>query len=207
MSIFPIPLELRLVTLFTFMYLLIAGFFALQTQNWEFLFYIAVVVVVGVVVLIVHRKVGFTRKLLWLMSTWGLLHMIGGIVPVPENMLISGSKRVVYSLWIIPNLLKYDQLVHAYGFGMATWVCWQAVRSSLSDIEPAFGILFLCALAGMGLGALNEVVEFIATLIIPNTNVGGFVNTGWDLVSNTVGCTIAALFIWGVRPQHKMTRE
>jgi hypothetical protein len=47
----------------------------------------------------------------------------------------------------------------------------------------------------MGVGAANEVVEFLATRVLPETNVGGYENTGWDLVSNTVGCLIAAVLI------------
>ena len=49
--------------------------------------------------------------------------------------------------------------------------------------------------AGSGFGALNEVVEFIAVLTIPETNVGGYENTGWDLVANLVGATVAAVLI------------
>jgi hypothetical protein len=30
---------------------------------------------------------------------------------------------------------------------------------------------------------------------MPETNVGGYVNTGWDLVANTVGATVAVLLI------------
>jgi hypothetical protein len=56
-------------------------------------------------------------------------------------------------------------------------------------------MLALCAAAGMGFGALNEVIEFIAVLTLPNTNVGGYENTGWDLVANLVGTIIAALVI------------
>ncbi len=56
-------------------------------------------------------------------------------------------------------------------------------------------MLVLVAAAGMGFGAMNEVVEFIATLTMPETNVGGYINTGWDLVSNLTGCTLAALLI------------
>lgn len=48
---------------------------------------------------------------------------------------------------------------------------------------------------GMGFGALNEVVEFIATITLPSTNVGGYVNTGWDLVFNLFGCVAAAAMI------------
>ncbi len=47
----------------------------------------------------------------------------------------------------------------------------------------------------MGLGAMNELVEFAATKLLPGTNVGGYDNTGWDLVANLVGCVIAAAAI------------
>ena len=50
----------------------------------------------------------------------------------------------------------------------------------------------------MGFGAANEVVEFIATRVLPETNVGGYENTGWDLVSNTVGCLVAAVLIYAL---------
>ena len=48
----------------------------------------------------------------------------------------------------------------------------------------------------MGFGALNELVEFVATLIVPETNVGGYLNTGWDLVANLFGATLVAKLIW-----------
>ncbi|MFO0896121.1 MAG: hypothetical protein U0836_01725, partial [Pirellulales bacterium] len=63
-------------------------------------------------------------------------------------------------------------------------------------VQPTFGMLLLCAAAGMGFGALNEVVEFAATLLVPETNVGGYENTGWDLVSNMIGAFTAAAGIW-----------
>jgi hypothetical protein len=40
------------------------------------------------------------------------------------------------------------------------------------------------------------VIEFIAVLTIEGTNVGGYENTGWDLVANLVGVVIAAFLIW-----------
>ena len=50
--------------------------------------------------------------------------------------------------------------------------------------------------AGLGFGAANEVIEFIAVLLVPNTNVGGYINTGWDLIANLTGATIAATLIY-----------
>ena len=43
---------------------------------------------------------------------------------------------------------------------------------------------------------LNEVIEFAATLLVPETNVGGYLNTGWDLVANLFGATVAVTAIW-----------
>ena len=133
------------------------------------------------------------------MCVWGLVHMAGGLLPVPETWPIDGDIRVLYSLWLIPERLKYDHVVHAYGFGVATWVCWQGIRSAIvrrgGDGVPTAGLMVIAALAGMGLGAANEIVEFAVTLLVPETNVGGYINTGWDLVANLVGATAAALVI------------
>ena len=35
----------------------------------------------------------------------------------------------------------------------------------------------------------------LAVLTIPNTNVGGYENTGWDLVFNALGAVVAAVAI------------
>jgi glycopeptide antibiotics resistance protein len=47
----------------------------------------------------------------------------------------------------------------------------------------------------MGFGALNEVIEFTVTLLIQETNVGGYVNNSLDLVFNMCGAVLAALVI------------
>jgi hypothetical protein len=39
------------------------------------------------------------------------------------------------------------------------------------------------------------VIEFFASTLFAS-NVGGYVNTGWDLVANMVGCTVAALVVF-----------
>jgi hypothetical protein len=57
-------------------------------------------------------------------------------------------------------------------------------------------LIILVALMGCGLGALNEIVEFIAVKAMPETNVGGYDNTLWDMVFNLIGASIAAT--WAV---------
>ncbi len=192
------------VLLFTVAYMIAAIGGAFSRGNMEFLIYIAVMLVLMGVVGFVHHRVRLTIATLWALSLWGALHMAGGLVPVPESWPINGDIRVLYSWWIIPDRLKYDQIVHAYGFGVTTWVCWQAIRAAvrpLGELKPTFGVLTLCVAGGMGFGAANEIIEFTATLLVPGTNVGGYVNTGWDLVSNMAGSMIAAVAIRATYPK------
>lgn len=188
------------VAAFTFAYLGVALFAALARGNQEFLFYIVVMLLLIGLVWIVHRSVQLSAGALWCLSVWGLAHMAGGLLTVPADWPVSSASRVLYTLWLIPDRLKYDQIVHAYGFGVTTWVCWQglsaAIRRRGGLAAPTFGLLVLAAAAGLGFGALNEVVEFAATLLVPETNVGGYRNTGWDLVANSFGATTAAILIW-----------
>ncbi len=188
------------VALFTSLYLVGALITAVQVSNYEFLLYIGVVVLMMGVVWVVHGRVALTSGALWCLSIWGLAHMAGGLVVVPESWPVMGTNRVLYSLWLIPDRLKYDHVVHAYGFGVTTWVCWQGLRAALGGrhqrVRPTPGLMLLCAAAGLGFGALNEVIEFAATLLVPETNVGGYLNTGWDLVANLFGATVAVTAIW-----------
>jgi len=127
--------------------------------------------------------------------------MAGGLWHVPDSWPTAGSEPVLYNWWVIPpDRLKFDQVVHAYGFGLTTVACWQSLRQAFAGrgvgVRPTFGLLTLCVAGAMGFGAANEVIEFFATLLIPETNVGGYENTGWDLVANAVGATVAGVLIF-----------
>jgi hypothetical protein len=62
----------------------------------------------------------------------------------------------------------------------------------------------LCALGGMGFGAVNELIEFFATLVLPDSRVGGYVNTGWDIFFNAVGAVVAVVSIrWSIRRRNR----
>jgi hypothetical protein len=209
------------VGLFTAAYTFLAIWGALREGNREFVFYIAVMTILIGAVAIVHRRVQLSPVLLWCLSVWGALHMAGGLVSVPADWPTDGEFRVLYSWWIIPKAfvesgesggwLKYDQVVHAYGFGVATWLCWQGLCGALTrngsmgaadslPPQPTPGLMLIVATAGMGLGAVNEIVEFIATRITV-TNVGGYVNTGWDLVFNAIGAIGTAFIIYMGSPR------
>jgi hypothetical protein len=190
------------VAAFTAAYLLIATAGAFASGNREFVFYIVVMLILAALVGLVHLHIGLPETALWALSIWGLAHMAGGLIVVPASWATHGPHQVLYSLWLIPDRLKYDQVVHAYGFGVTTWICWLGLQATLSgagiEAAPNAGRLVLVWAAGQGFGALNEVIEFAATLLVPETNVGGYLNTGWDLVSNLVGATVAVAIIWFV---------
>jgi hypothetical protein len=123
---------------------------------------------------------------LWGLALWGALHMAGGMIPLTDD-------RVLYNLWLLP-FLRFDHVVHAIGFGFAGMAFWESVRHVV-DRKASSGAAFVI-MGGLGFGALNEMVEFLITRVVPDTNIGEFENTGWDLVANTVGSLVAAAWVW-----------
>lgn len=186
--------------IFNLAYIGAATAYAVFIGNMEFLYYVGILCLMIFGTFIAHKNVHYSAALLWGLSFWGLAHLAGGLITIPETWPIDGGQRVLYSFWIIENRLKYDQLVHIYGFAVTTYLAWQTLsgiihRRYQRRLHPTFGLLLICATSSMGFGAINEVVEFFATLMLPETNVGGYINTGWDLVSNSIGAILAAFTI------------
>lgn len=194
-------MEKRLIPIliFNLAYVLLASVWVVSHGNHEFLAYIGLLFVMAAAVWWVHRNINIPQSLLWCLSFWGAAHLAGGLVAIPETWPRSGDSAVLYNLWLLPGWLKYDQLVHAYGFGITTWLCWRGLYSAFArkgaTPEPTFGLLTLVAAAGTGFGALNEVIEFIITVLVPDNNVGGYMNTALDLCFNLIGAVIAVLLI------------
>lgn len=184
------------LTSFVAAYMLLAAALSVAEGNTEFVFYWVIMLVLIACVIWVDRSVRLPVWLLWGLAVWGLLHMMGGTVRIPRGWVDRGmTSPVLYNLRPAAWLPRYDQWTHTYGFFMATLVAWRALlAASRNSLRPSFGVLVAVTCFGMGLGALNEVVEFTATRFM-NTNVGDYVNTGWDLVSNLVGAVLAAILI------------
>ena len=172
-----------------------AGAGAIGAGNIEFIWYLLIIIAAAAIVAVAHWSVGLTTPLLALLAIMGAMHMAGGLVPVPHSWPVE-DQQVLYDLWLIPGRFKYDQLVHALGYGVVTWLWWQYLSALDDEISPTLGRMLICALASIGLGAANEMAEFIANLTLPQTNVGGYTNTGWDLVANFTGAVVAAAIIW-----------
>lgn len=182
------------VLVFTLTY--VVGFAAwfLAIGNVEFLWYIATLLFFVVLIALTIGRTKFPPFILWGLSVWGLAHMAGGGIKV------GGS--VLYALVLIPivgdgelRILKYDQVVHFYGFAVTAVVLWHLLRTNFPALRGTWTIYCFSALASMGLGCLNELIEFAAVLGLPDTNVGGYYNTALDLAFNSAGAVIAMLLV------------
>ncbi len=193
MSFAPTRSEIA-VALFTIGY--IAGFTAwfFSIGNYEFIIYVITMLALMLLVGASLRRAEYPPAMLWALSVWGLAHMAGGGVPVGDS--------VLYNLRLIPIveterlfILKYDQLVHAYGFGVAAWLLHHLLLRHFPGIRGTATALVYPALASMGLGAVNEIIEFSAVLAVPDTNVGGYINTALDLCFNAMGAVVAMAIV------------
>jgi len=182
------------VLAFTLVY--VAGFaiWFVVAGNSEFVWYVVTLVVLIALVGLTLRIAQYPTAMLWALTVWGLAHMAGGGVPVGES--------VLYAVQLVPiistgelTLLKYDQVVHAYGFGVTAWLLWHLMHLHFPALRSTWTILIYPALGAMGLGAINEMIEFAAVLALPETGVGGYYNTALDLVFNALGAVVAMVVI------------
>jgi len=166
---------------------------AATRRNYEFLLYVGVVIAVAAWILLIQRRVRFSGTVLWGLTAWGLLHMAGGNLDAGDGVLYGLELVRLAPRW---NILRYDQAVHAFGFGVATLLCHQLL---VPQLKPGAGtrpvVLLLVALMGCGLGAVNEILEFVAVVSFPETGVGGYENTLLDLVFNALGALLAVMYL------------
>ncbi|MHC5110201.1 MAG: DUF2238 domain-containing protein [Planctomycetota bacterium] len=169
---------------------------ALRGRNYEFVLYGLVVIVVAAWVILKQRQTRFPLLFLWGLALWGLLHMAGG------NVWIGGTK--LYDLTLISivgapyHILGYDQVVHFIGFGVATCVCFHLLRRQLAEPHSrprGTSMSILVVLMGLGVGTVNELLEFLAVIVMPETGVGGYENTLMDMVFNLLGAVTALIFL------------
>ncbi len=183
------------LAVFTLVYLVAFALYFIRTSNNEFLLYVGVVVMVFVLMFATLHRTRFSYPVLAGMSLWGLFHMAGGGLAV--------NGEVLYALHLIPIvdlgeelfILKFDQVVHFWGFGVATLLAYDLLKHYLNDRSNYAVVYPLLVLIGMGLGSLNEIVEFFAVLAFPETGVGGYSNTSLDMVFNSLGAIAAVVIV------------
>ena len=151
--------------------------------------YVVIVTVAFGGLAVADTRFRFSRVVLVGLTLWGLGHLAGGIVE------LDGGDRIFYNV-VFGRWFHVDNIVHFVGFGTAGLACWEALRAKwLGDTEvgPVATVAFV-AILGCGVGAVNEVVEFAFTLVVADSQVGGYQNTGRDLVANLLGGLTAGLY-------------
>lgn len=125
------------------------------------------------------KTANFSQVALIGLALWGVGHLAGGIVELAND-------RILYNA-LLPGRIHFDNVVHFVGFGSAGLAAWEALRYREASATMAWFGTWLC---GMGVGACNEVIEFGITHVQADTQIGGFQNTGRDLVANMLGAAV-----------------
>ena len=186
--------EKRLIPLFIVNFITLAIFTVVYAAkaNFEFLLYIGVIIFFVFLIIWTNKKVKYSTSILWGLSIWAIMHMAGG------SLMING--KVLYQLILLPiseqyHIFRFDQFVHIFGFGVATLLMFHLIEPLLKPDIKRKALSIVIVMAGFGVGALNEVIEFTAVVLMPETGVGGYNNTLLDLVADLIGAIIAMFII------------
>jgi len=185
-----------LLILFNLLYIVPFTIYYALIRDYEFLSYILVLVIIAVIVGLTLKKSKLDYLALGGLSIWGLLHLAGGGIRINNHSLYSTKLIEIINKTDISShffILKMDQLIHFYGFLVTAIVIYQLIYHRYNKKASPYLLVFLAWIGSMGLGALNEVIEFIAFLSLSQTGVGDVYNTGFDLIFNMFGAFIGSL--------------
>ena len=186
--------RIQLLIVLNLLYIIPSTYIFLQRSNIEFLAYLAIVLLLGVLFIRFLQKEYLQLHELYLLSFWGLLHIMGGL-------LIFSNGSNLYSQIIIDIvnngggyvMLKMDQVIHMYGFGLVAYIMTRLLKEKTQHTQTsALFIGIFAVMISIGFGALNEVVEFMVVLLVEFNGVGDLYNMGLDLIFNLVGAMIGA---------------
>lgn len=183
-------LKLRIVLIFTIVYLIFFTVLALVRKNYEFLYYTFILVVLIIIVTLYHKKMHLTPHIIIGLAALGLLHVAGG------NLYFNGTR--LYEIYLIKSIFRYDHLVHSLGVFIATFVGYNVLKPYLNNKinHNTFLLALILILISMGVGAFNEVLEFGAVVFLGAAKqVGDYFNNAMDLFFNLIGAIIASMVI------------
>lgn len=180
------------LVIFNVIYLCAFILYYLSKGNYEFLLYIGVVVVIGLITISTLKYSKLDLTVLWGLTIWGLLHMLGGSLRVGDGVLYRYRIIELINRGGDFYILKMDQLIHFYGFLITAIVIYQLLQHRMNPREHWRMMIFISWIGAMGLGAVNEVIEFLAFVVFTETGVGDVYNTGLDLIFNMTGALVGA---------------
>ena len=122
--------------------------------------------------------------------------MMGG------SIYINGTK--LYAFMIYPlvsadiagtDIFRYDQFAHFYCYIFVTLILFYIFKHYIKEDTSWLAFSVLLVFASIGIGAINEIAEFIPVLFLENTGVGDYFNTLWDIVFNTLGALVGIFYL------------
>lgn len=188
---------MRLLIFATALYLLLGGAHFAADLNFEFIIYVALIVVILAVVFVTASRTKFPLWMLWLLSIWGLLHVLGGAIQAGDGALFAYRIYPFLDLGEEFYILKYDQAVHFYLYGLVAVMAYHLLANRLDQKQNSTLIFLFAVAASLGVSGLNEIMEFLISLNMQN-GVGGYENTMLDMCFNFAGALIAILIYFNV---------
>ncbi len=183
------------VVLFSAVYLLLGGLYFLQDFNFEFIIYVGVIIAAFVLLFGTLTITQLPNYILWLISIWGLMHILGGSIPTQDGVLFAYKIYPFLDWGGDFYILKYDQLVHMYLYGVMTLVFFHVLTYTLKAKGPLWILLLLACMASMGVSAMNEIMEFLISISLERNGVGGYENAMLDLIFNFTGALGASIIL------------
>ncbi len=178
--------------IFNATYLFWGGAYFLQDLNFEFVIYVAVIIAIIGGVLLTVSYTDFPHWLLWLLAFLRLLHVLGGAVQIDGGVFFGYRIYPFLDLGGDFYILKYDQVVHFYLYGVVAMMAHHALKRACSK-GHGFLIALSAILISVGVSALNEIMEFLIAVTIERNGVGGYENAMLDLIFNLSGAVLAVL--------------
>lgn len=178
-------------------YLVPAGVYFLRDSNIEFVIYVGVLTAIFAMVFGTLRYTRLPIYILALLAGWGLLHVLGGAVVIDGGVLFGYRIYPFFDGGGEFYVLKYDQVVHAYLYGVVALAAYHLIRDTLGVRGHVTLVILLAFAASLGVSAMNEIMEFSIAISMERHGVGGYHNTMLDLVFNFAGA-IAALGAYGL---------
>jgi len=167
------------------------GWYYMQDANYEFLAYAGTIALVTAVLFGTLKWTRFSTGIILGVTVWGILHMLGGSVMTSDG--------VLYAYRIFPlfdgggefYILKMDQVIHAYLYGVVGLMFFHLLREVVGIKTHTAFIAATAIFAAAGFSIVNEIVEFLAAVNLPETGVGGYYNTVLDMIFNLSGAALA----------------
>lgn len=181
--------ELKKEVIAFVIYTLIALIFliiSIKNKNYEYVYYNLIMIVSFPIILILNKKLHLKFHIFLGLLALSVSHLAGG------NILI--NQIPLYQNYFLS--IHYDKIVHFLGSTIIALLVYNFLNPLLKKKEEKkpILILFLVFIITVGIGAMNEIIEFMAQILFDKTIVGDYKNNAMDLVINGAGALFASIF-------------